>query len=528
MPADGPAPTPTRDPVSRQPDDEVYDLVVVGGGINGAGIARDAAGRGLRVLLCERDDLASHTSSASSKLIHGGLRYLEHYEFRLVAKALAEREVLLRNAPHIVRPLRFVMPHVPGLRPRWMMRLGLFLYDHLDLRRGKRLPGSRGVRLRDHPAGEALRADLRDGYEYSDAWVDDARLVVLTAVDAAERGATVLTRTACVAAAREGERWRVDLEDRDGPRSIRARALVNACGPWTGSFLETAVAGVPPQPIRLVKGSHIVVPKLFDHDYAYILQNPDRRVVFALPFEGDFTLIGTTEVEFEADPAAATIGDHEVDYLCATATRFFQRAITPDDMVHSFSGVRPLIGEETVNASAVSRDYQLELNTDGAPLLSVLGGKITTYRKLADEAVTKLAPLLGADSASWTQNTPLPGGDIPGRNPERLHAELAARYPWLEERTRVRLGRAYGSRAFELLSDAGSTGDLGAHFGADLYECEIRYLVKHEWARNADDILWRRSRLGLFLDDAAVETLDEWLAEHADRLLIEAETAATP
>lgn len=508
--------------------DEVYDLVVVGGGINGAGIARDAAGRGLRVLLCERDDLASHTSSASSKLIHGGLRYLEHYEFRLVAKALAEREVLLRSAPHIVRPLRFVMPHVPGLRPRWMMRIGLFLYDHLDLRRRKLLPGSRGVRLDRHPAGAALRPELQDGYEYSDAWVDDARLVVLTALDAAERGATILTRTACVAARRERDLWSVDLEaNTDGApddagardrRTIRARALVNACGPWAGSFLDESVPAVPAQPVRLVKGSHIVVPRLFEHEYAYILQNPDRRVVFALPFERDFTLIGTTEVEYDADPAAAAIGDAEVDYLCATATRFFRREVVATDVVHSFSGVRPLIGEETANASAVSRDYQLELDTDGPPLMSILGGKITTYRKLADEAVAQLAPLVGVHTPSWTKQARLPGGDVPQPEPERLMADLAVRYPWLDAETRQRLAEAYGTRIFDVLRDARTIEELGTHMGAGLYEREVRYLVSHEWARTADDILWRRTRLGLRFSEQEVANLNRWLAAHLDEV----------
>lgn len=504
---------------------ERCDLVVVGGGINGVGIARDAAGRGLRVLLCERDDLASHTSSASSKLIHGGLRYLEHYEFRLVAKALAEREVLLRNAPHIVRPLRFVMPHVPGLRPRWMMRVGLFLYDHLDLRRRKLLPGSTGVRFDSHPAGAALRTEMRDGYEYSDAWVDDARLVVLTALDAAERGATILTRTACVAAHREGDEWHVELESSGdgsaanlGQRTIRARALVNACGPWAGAFLEDSVPEVPSQPIRLVKGSHIVVPRLFEHDYAYILQNPDRRVVFALPFEHDFTLIGTTEVEYAADPAAAAIGTAEVDYLCATATRFFRREVTPAEVVHTFSGVRPLIGDETVNASAVSRDYQLDLDTDGPPLLSVLGGKITTYRKLAAEAVDKLGPLVDVHTPSWTERARLPGGDFSSQDAPRLHADLAARYGWLDDATRLRLAQAYGTRIFDLLGDAQSIDDLGEQLGAGLSEREVAYLVRNEWARTADDILWRRTRLGLRLSGEEVAALERWLGQRLETL----------
>ena len=488
-------------------------MLVVGGGINGVGIARGDAGRGLRVLLCERDDLASHTSSASSKLIHGGLRYLEHYEFRHVAKALAERAVLLRNAPHVVRPLRFVMPHVDGLRPRWMMRIGLFLYDHLDLTRRRSLPRSRSVALGRHAAGQALRPELHHGYEYSDGWVDDSRLVVLTALDAAERGATILTRTRCTAARRDGDAWSIELDDGATSRSVRARALVNACGPWASTFLDEAVPGASSTPLRLVKGSHIVVPRLFEHDYAYILQNDDRRVVFALPFEGDFTLIGTTEVEYAGDPAAAAISDAEVDYLCATADQFFTRRIRPADVVHSFSGVRPLIGEETVNASAVSRDYQLELAAGGPPLLSVIGGKITTYRKLAEEAVGRLAPLLATDAGPWTRHAPLPGGDIEAGAIERL---LAASHGWLDQELRLRLVRAYGTRVSRLLDGARSVADLGTDFGAGLHEREVRYLVATEWARTAEDILWRRSRLGLRFDDAAAARLGDWLARHRD------------
>ena len=501
---------------------------MVGGGINGVGIARDAAGRGLRVLLCERDDLASHTSSASSKLIHGGLRYLEHREFRLVAKALAEREVLLRNAPHIVRPLRFVMPHVEGLRPRWMMRIGLFLYDHLDLRRHKLPPGSQAIRLDRHAAGPALRPEFAKGYEYSDGWADDSHLVILTALDAAERGATILTRTSCVRASRNGAAWNVDLEAADGTeaRTVSSRVLVNAAGPWAGSFLQDAVAGVPARPLRLVKGSHIVVPRIFDHDYAYILQNPDRRVVFALPFEDDFTLIGTTELEYEGDPAAVTIQPSEIDYLRATIDRFFQHPIEASDIVHTFSGVRPLIGEETVSASAVSRDYQLELDSNGPPLLSILGGKLTSYRKLAEEAVDKLAPLLKASGPRWTKNVPLPGGDFDPAGPERIPAELAARYAWLEETLRTSLARAYGTRAFRLLGNATTLQDLGTHFGAGLYGRELRYLVATEWAQEPDDILWRRTRLGLRLDQAHVAALDDWLTAHLENGLFEKDANA--
>ncbi|MBT5774523.1 MAG: glycerol-3-phosphate dehydrogenase [Dehalococcoidia bacterium] len=488
-----------------------YDLVVVGGGINGVGIARDAAGRGLRVLLCEQGDLASGTSSASSKLIHGGLRYLEQYEFRLVAKALGEREVLLRNAPHLVRPLRFVMPHVAGLRPRWMMRIGLFLYDHLDMRRHKRLPGSKAIRLSEHDAGAPLRSEFRDGYEYSDAWVDDARLVVLTALDAAERGATILTRTRCVGATRDEESWCVDLEAAEGRSSVRALALVNAAGPWVGEFLELIGRGGERR-VRRVKGSHIVVRRLFEHGYGYIFQNPDRRVVFALPFEEEFTLIGTTEVEFDGDPSEATIDEAEIEYLCETANRFFERVTTPSDVVHAFSGVRPLLEEEEANPSAVTRDYQLDLDEDGAPLLSVFGGKITTYRKLAEEALGKLGAQLGGGQP-WTEDAPLPGGDIERGELGVVSQHLIQRYPWLDESLRRRLVRAYGTRAERVLGEAASITDLGEDFGGGLFERELRYLVTVEWARTAEDVLWRRSQLGLQLSDAQQRRVGDWIEQ---------------
>lgn len=504
--------------VSSNAASDEFDIVIIGGGINGAGIARDAAGRGLRVLLCEQDDLANHTSSASSKLIHGGLRYLEHYEFRLVAKALAEREVLLRVAPHIVRPLRFVMPHVPALRPRWMMRLGLFLYDHLDFRRHKLLPGSKAVSLGRHPAGAALRAEFEAGYEYSDAWVDDARLVVLNAVDAAERGADILTRTRCVCAARRGGVWHVDLDDHGTPRTVHARALVNAAGPWAGQLLDDVISDAPAQPLRLVKGSHIVLPRIADHDYAYILQNPDRRVVFALPFEGDFTLVGTTDVEYDGDPRSASITDAEIDYLCSTINRFFRDQVEAADIVHTFAGVRPLVGEETVNASAISRDYQLELDTDGAPLLSVIGGKITTYRKLADEAVDLLAPLLGDDQPGWTQAVPLPGGESVPADDLPRGSEWLARHDWLGPALAARLASAYGTRASQVLGDARSLEDLGVHFGGGLYERELEYLVTSEWATTAEDVLWRRTRLGLRFTEAEQHEVQRWLDKHREAL----------
>ncbi|WP_049623466.1 glycerol-3-phosphate dehydrogenase [Frateuria defendens] len=475
---------------------EQVDLLVVGGGINGAGIARDAVGRGLSVLLCEQDDLAAHTSSASTKLIHGGLRYLEQYEFALVGKALAEREVLLRAAPHIIWPLRFVLPHQPHLRPAWLIRLGLFLYDHLG--RGKRsLPGSRRIRLGRHKVGAPLGDEFKLGFVYSDAWVQDARLVVLNAMDAAERGATILTHTRCVRAWREADGWRAELQGDDGERrEVRARALVNATGPWAVRFLDEVAAVGHDHALRLVKGSHIVVPRLFDHPYAYIFQQPDRRIVFAIPYERDFTLIGTTDVEYHADPAAPRIDAHETAYLCEAANRYFKRRIAPADVVWSYSGVRPLLEDESGNASEVTRDYLLEIDAHGAPLLNVFGGKLTTFRKLAEEAVDRLAPLLGNPAPAWTaKGHPLPGGDEPEL--KRLQSALQASHPWLPEALAWRLVHTYGTRVHRVLGDAKELAALGEHFGADLYQAEVDYLRRCEWARSAEDVLWRRTKLGL-------------------------------
>ncbi|MCW5698476.1 MAG: glycerol-3-phosphate dehydrogenase [Rhodospirillales bacterium] len=496
---------------------QIYDLLVVGGGINGVGIARDAAGRGLGVLLCEQDDLANHTSSASSKLIHGGLRYLEHFDFRLVSKALMEREVLLRAAPHIIRPLRFVMPHVASLRPAWMIRIGLLLYDHLDFGKRTLLPGSSAVDLRRHPAGEPLVPDLRRGFVYSDAWVDDARLVILNAVDAAERGATIMTHTRCVTARREGHLWEAALQStRDGDRfSVRARCLVNAAGPWVASFLSEALGRERHLNIRQVKGSHIVVRRLFEHDHAYIFQNIDRRIVFALPYEGAYTLIGTTDLDYDGDPAAVAISTEETSYLCDLANRYFVQEITPDDVLWSYSGVRPLVDDKASDVSAVTRDYVLDLDTAGAPVLSVFGGKITTYRKLAEEAVAKLASALTVDKPAWTgEGAPLPGGDIAGADFATFLSEFRRAYPWLPADLAERLARAYGTRAVRLLADAQAFDDLGEHLGDGLYTREVRYLVYVEWARTAEDILWRRSKLGLHVAPPTVKRLDDWMGAH--------------
>ena len=499
------------------------DVLVVGGGINGAGIARDLAGRGHSVLLCEKDDLAQHTSSSSTKLIHGGLRYLEYCEFSLVRKALAEREVLLKSAPHIMWPLRFVMPHDPSsssLRPVWMIRIGLFLYDHLAKR--EVLPASTTVDLRRHPAGRPLKPLFTKGFVYSDGWVDDARLVVLNAMDAAQRGATVLTRWRCVDAKREAAAWCVRLESTSGEqRDVTARVLVNAAGPWAGQFLSEQAHVPVPKSLRLVKGSHIVVPKMFDHDHAYIFQNPDKRIIFAIPYEGDFTLIGTTDVEHHGAVGEARIDASETAYLCEQASRYFAKPVTPQDVVWSYAGVRPLLDDESGDPSAVTRDYSLELDTAQAPLLTVWGGKITTFRKLAEEAADLLAaPLAGtAQRGAWTRGTHLPGGDLSAwigraQRPDTdftCFAQAAAlRYPQLPAAVCHRLARAYGARIETLLEG----GELGTEIAPGLFEVEMNYLHDHEWARSADDVLWRRSKLGLHFSAAQRQAVADWCATH--------------
>ncbi len=498
-----------------------YDLVVVGGGINGAGIARDAAGRGLSVLLVERDDLASHTSSWSSKLIHGGLRYLEHYEFRLVREALIEREVLLAAAPHIIWPLTFVLPHSPEQRPAWLIRLGLFLYDHLGGR--KVLPGSAAVDLAaPGPYGDPLQDWVTKGFTYSDCWVMDSRLVVLNAIDARERGATVLTRTACTRARREGDQWVVELEDTatGERRQVAGRALVNAAGPWVSRLLKEALdQDTTRKRVRLIKGSHIIVPRLHDGAHPYILQNTDKRIVFVIPFEGDYSLIGTTDVEYDGDPRSVAITPAEIDYLCAVVNRYFRRQVGAADIVWSYAGVRPLFDDASGDASAVTRDYVFDLDGGGdeAPLLSIFGGKITTYRKLAEHAMDRLAPLLGAAAGPWTATAPLPGGDLPGADFAGFLAALEARHPWLPGPLATRLARAYGSRVELIVAGRQGLNDLGQNLGGDLYEAELDYLVTHEWALTAEDVLWRRSKLGLHLDEAARTRVQAWCREHQKR-----------
>ncbi len=493
------------------------DLLVIGGGINGVGIARDAAGRGLMVVLCEKDDLAQHTSSASTKLIHGGLRYLEHYEFGLVRKSLVERELLLRAAPHIIWPLRFVMPHDADQRPAWMIRAGLFLYDHLARRRA--LPGSSMVPLAGTAIGAPLQERFRRAFVYSDGWVDDSRLVILTAVDAAERGARVVTRTRCVGARAVEGRWRATLEDAQGRRTaVVARALVNAAGPWAAHVVREVLARDAVVPLRLIKGSHLVVPRLFEHGNAYLFQNPDKRIIFAIPFQGDFTLIGTTDVEFSGDLDRAAIEGEEIEYLCTMANRYFRRQIGPADVVWSYSGVRPLLDDAGANASTLTRDYRLEFETAPAPLLNVWGGKITTYRKLAEEAMELLLPPLGLSAPPWTAHAHLPGGDLGqggGRSPgdlfDRFLADFSLRWPWLPAPLAHRYARAYGTRAERFLAVAQGLSDLGECLAADLYAAEARYLVDLEWARSAEDILWRRTKLGLRCTPEDAARLDAWL-----------------
>ncbi|HLT04574.1 MAG TPA: glycerol-3-phosphate dehydrogenase [Pseudomonas sp.] len=495
----------------NEPRDLIHDLAVIGGGINGAGIAADAAGRGLKVYLCEQHDLANHTSSASSKLIHGGLRYLEHREFRLVREALAEREVLLAKAPHIIKPLRFILPHRPHLRPGWMIRVGLFCYDHLGRRRT--LPGSRALRL---GADGPLQADMTRGFEYSDCWVDDARLVVLNAMAARERGARVETRTRCLSAEARDGIWTLELEHAGGGRrQVRARALVNACGPWVAEFLRQGLRRQPRHAVRLVQGSHIVVPRLYPGEQAYILQNEDRRIVFVIPWLEHFSLIGTTDRDYQGDPARARIGDEEIQYLLGVVNRHFRRPIEARDILHSFSGVRPLLEDESGDPSAVTRDYFLELHggAGDAPLLSVFGGKLTTYRRLAEAALDLLKPWLPGMGPRWTARAALPGGEEMN-DPQSLANELVTAAPWLPVELARRWAGSYGSRSWRLLDNTLALEDLGEHIGAGLYAREVDYLRDEEWARSAEDILWRRSKLGLFMTRAEQARLAALLEAH--------------
>ncbi|MCK9799984.1 glycerol-3-phosphate dehydrogenase [Pseudomonas sp. MAFF 302030] len=498
---------------------EVYDVAVIGGGINGVGIAADAAGRGLSVFLCEKDDLASHTSSASSKLIHGGLRYLEHYEFRLVREALAEREVLLAKAPHIVKPMRFVLPHRPHLRPAWMIRAGLFLYDHLGKR--EKLAGSKSLKF---GADSPLKAEISKGFEYSDCWVDDARLVVLNAMAARENGAHVHTQTRCVSARRIKGLWHLHLERSDGSLlSIRAKALVNAAGPWVAKFIKDDLKLDSPYGIRLIQGSHLIVPKLYEGEHAHILQNEDQRIVFTIPYLNRFTLIGTTDREYTGDPAKVSITDGETDYILKVVNAHFKKQLSRDDIVHTYSGVRPLCNDESDNPSAVTRDYTLALsgNADEAPLLSVFGGKLTTYRKLAESALAQLAPYFKHAKPSWTAQATLPGGENMS-TPQALAEALRQKFEWIPSEIAQRWASTYGSRTWRMLEGVESLNDLGEHIGGGLYTREVDYLCSEEWATTAQDILWRRSKLGLFTTPTEQEKLAAYLGKVEQNRKIEA------
>lgn len=495
---------------------EPFDIVIIGGGINGCGIARDAAGRGLRVFLCEQHDLASATSSASTKLIHGGLRYLEYYKFRLVREALTERETLWHIAPHIIWPLRFVLPHHKGLRPAWLVRLGLFLYDHLGGR--KRLPATKRLDLRRDPAGVPLKPDNLLAFEYSDCWVEDARLVVLNAQDAAAHGAEIAPRTRCTRGVRENGLWHLTLNDErlNRERTVTAKVVINAAGPWVASVLSGALDTPAKEGVRLVKGSHIVVPKIFDHDRCYFFQNADQRIFFAIPYEYDFTLIGTTDLDYHGDLDQVAISSEEIDYLCKAASDYFIAPITRDQVVWTYAGVRPLYDDHVSEAKAATRDYVLKLDTpvDGPALLSIYGGKITTYRRLAEAALAMLAPYLpqaNGQPQGWTGRAALPGGDFPMEGFGAQVAALHVHYPFLTQRHAERLVRAYGTHAGVILREAASLHDLGQSFGADLYEAEVRYLVKAEWATTAEDILWRRSKLGLRVSAADAARLSAFL-----------------
>jgi glycerol-3-phosphate dehydrogenase len=506
-------------------NEDPVDLLIVGGGINGCGIACDAAGRGARVVLVEQGDLGSATSSASSKLIHGGLRYLEYYQFRLVREALAEREVMLGKAAHIIWPVRFVLPHANHTRAAWMVRLGLFLYDHLARR--SQLPNSAAVSLAAHPWGAPLKASVTRAFAYSDCWVDDARLVVLNALQAAQKGAVILPRTRFLEASRDRGIWQASIEDRHtgATRTLRARVLVNAAGPWVEEVLATRLRLGGIRKARLVKGAHIVVPKIYDGDHAYILQQPDQRVVFALPYERDFTLIGTTEIAWLGSPAEEVSADAgEVTYLCNAVNGFFENSVSADDVIWTYAGIRPLLDDRSQSASAVTRDYVLDLNVEegegtkngagNAPLLSVFGGKITTYRRLAERALEKLKPYLPGMGAPWTAAAVLPGGDLPEGGFDAFAAAMEFRYSGLDPALVRALCHRYGSRVPEVLGDAVTMAGLGREFGGGLYELEVDYLIAQEWAETAEDILWRRTKAGLHMKREERATFERSMMAH--------------
>ena len=489
-----------------------FDIFVIGGGVNGCGIARDASGRGLRVGLAEMNDLASGTSSASTKLFHGGLRYLEYYKFRLVREALIEREVLLRNMPHISWPMRFVLPLHHDMRPAWFIRLGLFIYDHLGGR--KILPATKTLDLTSDEAGKPLKPFLKKAFEYSDCWVQDSRLVALNATDAKARGAEIMTRTKVIAAKRRGDYWEVELDQGGSYRKIRTRVLVNAAGPWVARILNHTLGLKTRESVRLVRGSHIVVKKVFAHDRAYFFQGADNRIIFAIPYEEDFTLIGTTDNDQGEDLSPPTCSEAEADYLCTFASEYFATPINPEDIVWTYAGVRPLYDDHASSATEATRDYVLSLDENGPPLLSVFGGKITTYRKLAEAAMAKIAFHFTQLPKNWTASAPLPGGDFPHDAVPRLINELSRVYPFLPTQTAKRLIHTYGTNAAKLLGQANSLEALGEDFGAGLSATEVRWLCREEFAMTAEDILWRRTKLGLQTSPVQVARLKAWLAEN--------------
>lgn len=492
-------------------DIQNVDIFVIGGGINGAGIARDAAGRGLSVVLCEKDDLAEGTSSRSGKLVHGGLRYLEYYEFRLVREALIEREVLMRNAPHIIWPMRFVLPHSPQDRPAWLVRLGLFLYDNLGGR--KQLPGTRTLDLRRDPEGAALKDKYHKGFEYSDCWVDDARLVILNAVDAAEHGALVLTRSPCVSARRDGQVWRVTTRNTltGETQEFAAKLLVNAAGPWVSDVVNRVAGSNSTRNVRLVKGSHIIVPKFWKGENAYLVQNHDKRVIFINPYERDKALIGTTDIAYDGRAEDVRAEDSEVQYLIDAVNRYFKEQLTRDDVLTTFSGVRPLFDDGQGNPSAVTRDYVFDIEeTGGAPMLNIFGGKITTFRELAERGLQKIRKFFPEMGGDWTEKAPLPGGDMERADYEAFRNRMKQDYPWMPRELRRHYGRLYGTRIDLIAGGASSLEGLGRHFGGTLYEAEVAYLVKHEWAQTAEDILWRRTKHRLHLTDDEQAAFAKW------------------
>ncbi|TNV11105.1 glycerol-3-phosphate dehydrogenase [Buttiauxella sp. B2] len=495
--------------------ESILDLFVIGGGINGAGIARDAAGRGLSVMMCEKDDLAQGTSSRSGKLVHGGLRYLEYYEFRLVREALIEREVLLNSACHIIWPMRFVLPHNPTDRPAWLVRLGLFLYDHLGGR--KKLPGTRSLDLKRDPEGAPILDTYKSGFEYSDCWVDDARLVALNALDAAERGASILPRTRCLSAVRQQSKWEITLLDENTGKQqvVHARALVNAAGPWVLDIIKNVANAHTSRSVRLVKGSHIIVDKFWEGQQAYLVQNHDKRVIFINPYESNKALIGTTDIPYDGKAESVMADEQEIKYLMDVVNRYFKVKLRRDDVITHFSGVRPLFDDGKGNPSAVTRDYVFELDDQqNAPLLHIFGGKITTFRKLAEHALQKLAPYFPKMGADWTRNAVLPGGEIANADFESFQQSAKEQYPWLPAPLRKHYSRLYGARLSTLLGEARSLDDLGQHFGANLFEAEVRYLVTYEWAQQAEDILWRRTKHKLHLSPAQIASFETWFTSN--------------